>query len=266
MNNSQFEPLSAGQIIDRTFRIYKSNFIRFITIVSIIYVPMTLLVLSLIFLFQNMAPTADKAEAVMVAGGITGFIMAIFFLLGYMLSQGALIRSVSEYYLGNDITVSEAYRQVLPKLLTLVGAGILIGLATMAGFVLLIVPGIIFMFWFSLATPAIIVENQGAVAGMKRSKKLVSGNVGKIFLVMFLAGIISAVISSIFSFSSGFLGGLLFSDNVTLVLFTNQLLETVGRIVVAPIGAIAGILLYYDLRIRKEGFDLEMLAGSLTAQ
>ena len=48
-----------------------------------------------------------------------------------------------------------------------------------------------------------------------------------------------------------------------LMTFANQLASVVGQILVAPIGATAYILLYYDLRIRKEGFDLQMLASSI---
>jgi hypothetical protein len=40
---------------------------------------------------------------------------------------------------------------------------------------------------------------------------------------------------------------------------------TLGQILAIPISTAASILLYYDLRIRKEGFDLQMLAQSMTA-
>ena len=41
------------------------------------------------------------------------------------------------------------------------------------------------------------------------------------------------------------------------------LFEIAGTILATPISAVAFILLYYDLRIRKEGFDLEMLSQTL---
>jgi hypothetical protein len=42
-------------------------------------------------------------------------------------------------------------------------------------------------------------------------------------------------------------------------------IQQVLNLLVAPFSSIAWILLYYDLRIRKEGFDLEVLAKSMSA-
>jgi hypothetical protein len=55
----------------------------------------------------------------------------------------------------------------------LLGAGVLTGLAVLGGFILLIVPGIIFGVWFSLAAYAVVAEDLGVIAAMKRSRQLV---------------------------------------------------------------------------------------------
>ena len=59
------------------------------------------------------------------------------------------------------------------------------------------------------------------------------------------------------------MSNILFSNNIMIMTFVNQLFSLAGQILIVPIGAIAYILLYYDLRIRKEGFDLQMLANSI---
>ncbi|NIP28470.1 MAG: hypothetical protein GWN55_17010 [Phycisphaerae bacterium] len=299
MEVQQFEPMSIGGILDRTFRLYKNNFVRFITIVAIVQVPITLLMLVSTSLMEiglsdqpalgfgelrneetlNMEETMDTEEesvydgagwedpnpAAIILGGIIMLVGAILALLGNMLCQGALTKSVSEFYLGNEITVGQAYKFVLPKLLTLIGAGLLVSLIVWLGFIMCIVPGIIFGLWFALTTPSIIVENLRATKGMSRSKALASGNLGKIFSVGFLVILITWAINMPFGWAGIIFSKLLFVNNYLLASSINQLFSLVGQILATPIGAAAFILLYYDLRIRKEGFDLQMLAQAMSS-
>jgi hypothetical protein len=296
MQAHDFEPMSIGRILDRTFKIYKDNFIRFVTIVAIIQVPITLLtIVSMSFLqrgvfgrseagyerseidtrqirnmnavedrtrFDDISDDEDNYWAVFI-GGVGIFITGVLSMLGRCLCRGALIKSVSELYLGNEISVGQAYRFVWPKFLTLIFAGILVVLMIYLGLLLLVVPGILFGLWFALTTPAIVVENLKATEGMSRSKALASGNLGKIFSVAFLTMVIAWVVVLPFQYIGIFLSRLLFLDNIVLMNFVNQLAALVGQILVSPIMAITYILLYYDLRIRKEGFDLVMLANSI---
>jgi hypothetical protein len=104
---------------------------------------------------------------------------------------------------------------------------------------------------------------RGATKGMSRSKALASGNLGKIFSVGFLVMVIAWVVGVAFTYPVSLLGPILLSDNLMLTMFVSQLFSIAAQILVVPIGATAYILLYYDLRIRKEGFDLQMLAESV---
>jgi hypothetical protein len=306
MAATNFEPMSIGQVLDGTFRIYKSNFVRFIAIVAIIHVPIGLIQIvsqSLILSgamsgTQEATPMVAPSDAAgiegfqesaggelpaygesdpygngssgmnigLVIGGVVGAIIAgLAFIFGTILCQAALTKSISEHYLGNDISVGEAYKSVTPKIWTLMGAGILVSLSVFGGMLLLIVPGIIFSLWFALTTPAIIAENTKAKEGMKRSRELARGNLGKIFSVLFLTSIISGIIGMIISVPVSLLSGVVQATQGMGVLSTvvSQIGSMSGNIIAAPIGAAAAILLYYDLRIRKEGFDLEMLANEI---
>lgn len=300
MQAYDFEPMSIGGILDRTFKIYRDNFIRFVTIVAIIQVPIALIMIVSLSVLQRGVPVQNRRASdqsvretrqnpenfnfgrrrtstnnagqdennpfVFFVGSFGMMISGILGMLAHILCRGALTKSVSESYLGAEITVAQAYSFVLPKFLTLIGAGILVVLIVYMGLILLIVPGIIFALWFALTTPAIVVENLKAIKGLSRSKDLASGNLGKIFSVGFLVIAISWVIGIPFSVVGGFLGRILFSNNMMLMTFVNQLISIIGQVLIVPIGAIAYILLYYDLRIRKEGFDLIMLANSISSE
>jgi hypothetical protein len=257
-----FQPMSVGQIFDRTFSLYRQNLVRFITIVSVVTVPVWLVQFGGAYVLRRGFGAA--------AGGALGvalIALSLFAVLVGMLAQNlsnaALLRSVSESYLGHEVTVGEAYRMVLPRLVTIVVAGILVGIVVMFGMILLIVPGIIFALWFSLTTPAIVLEDLGATAGMGRSRRLVSGNLGKVFGVGFIAVIIALIIGYLFGFLGSFVASRLGDVNDPGYLLVSQLFSLAGQIASTPISATATILLYYDLRIRKEGFDLEMLTQRL---
>ena len=101
---------------------------------------------------------------------------------------------------------------------------------------------------------------------MKRSKALVSGNLGKVFLVLLVVLLITWIANWLFGRIGGLIGGQVAESNLSAALLINQVFSLVGQVLVMPISAGAMILLYYDLRIRKEGFDLEMLARSLGSE
>ncbi|MHC4744366.1 MAG: YciC family protein [Planctomycetota bacterium] len=296
MQAETFEPMSVGQILDRVFRIYRRNFVRFIVIVAVIQVPVNLLVMVSEYAVSSGAnaqqpysePPTVQALGDMTSnrdvsgsqpryyeneqpqfpiltfvGVILGVTLAV---LGNALCQGALTKSVSESYLNNVIGVGEAYRYVWPRLMRLILAGFLVSLVVGIGFLLLVVPGIIFALWFSLTVPTIIVEDLGITEAMGRSKRLVAGNLGKVMVVGFLVLLIATVINMAFGFFGGAIVGPLARQSYALAFFVTNLLNVAAAIIAAPIGAAAYILLYYDLRIRKEGFDLEMLAESLGAE
>jgi hypothetical protein len=283
----QLEAMSVGRIFDRAFLIYRNNFLCFITIAAIIYVPLTLVSIASTSWIRTRAaarqqtfagqttperdslPTArphDTSAETTSSFGLLG--EALTLLLenaAVMLCAAALIQGGSERYRGDEITVGQAYQFILPKSWTLIGAAVLVGLMTTLGFILFVVPGVILGLWFFLTTSAIVVEGHSATDGMARSKALVAGNLGKVFGVGLLSLLIVNVISLSVGYFAIFVGKTVSPDSATLNLVMRYLASTLSHILVMPISAAAAILLYYDLRIRKEGFDLQMLAQSMTS-
>lgn len=271
MTGPQFEPMGVGQILDRAFLLYRRRFVRFIAIVAIIQVPVGLLSIAASQLFFR-GTGAHRLESggpvrtdvlLMMVGMIALGLAVLVSLFAQSLCNAALVKSVSETYLGGDVTVAGAYRFVLPKFGWLILAGLLVGLMVGAGLMMCVVPGIIFWVWYAVTTPAIVVENCNTVDGMSRSKALVAGNWGKVFLVSLVVFLIGLVLGWTFQYAGWLAGLLVFREKSPEALMLNQLGQLVGQTLAMPIGASASILLYYDLRIRKEGFDLEMLAKSL---
>jgi hypothetical protein len=122
---------------------------------------------------------------------------------------------------------------------------------------------------FLLATQAIVLEGKEAVDGLRRSWQLVSGSFWRVLGVVVLMGLIVFVISFIFGLPASILNAILavrqaspFALTSTQVL--SNLLVEIGTILVMPLQLAVFTLLYYDLRVRKEGYDLQLMAQQLT--
>ena len=254
---TRFEPMTTGRLLDRCFRIYFQNFPLMVGISAFAYLPL------LAFQSVNLLVVSGAIlGSLAVVGSVMAF--AINILVVAPLAIAATTKAVSDRYLGNEVTVGAALKgawgHVVPLLLT----QFVVGLIVMAGFILLIVPGILWGLSYALVAPVAILETSDRTAIRKRSWALVEGNRGKVFGVLLVLGLLQ-----------GFFGGLLGASSAGALILTGiDLLSTTGAvvqlavsgivsIVVYPLAAIAITLLYYDLRIRKEGFDLEMLSQAI---
>ncbi|MFN2450877.1 MAG: hypothetical protein ABR541_00830, partial [Candidatus Dormibacteria bacterium] len=114
--------------------------------------------------------------------------------------------------------------------------------------------------WFALTPQIVMLEGRRALPALGRSRQLVSGSFRRVLGYLMLLGILSTIISGILIALVGVAGGLVGPDNQQLF---SDVVAAVVAIFVAPITYITLTLLYYDLRIRREAFDVEMLASAL---
>jgi hypothetical protein len=217
----------AGEIIGEAWGLYKTHWRHLLPIAAAFYLVIALATLLLTLLF-----------------GILGAVVAGFgSIVGYFWLAGALTEAVSDIRDGRaDLSVQDTFARVWPRVWTLLGAGILAGLGIAHGLVLLIVPGLVLLTWWSLISPAIVLEGKGVMEAFGRSRELVSGYGWSVFTVVILTVLISFAVGIAVSIAlawlpdagSSFLGGLI---NGTLT---------------APFVALAWTLMYFRLRDLKE--------------
>lgn len=253
-NVPRFEPMTTGSLLDQTFRLYGGNFALIVGIVALSHVP--IYVLHVLILWPQLAGVPEGAMVWMALGN--ALVSLLWALVAYPLAQGAATYAISERYLGNPVTILEGYRKAWSRFGTLLNTQISVGLRVLLGFLLLIIPGIIFMLAYAVAIPIVMVEGHKTRESMRRSWELSKGNRRKVFGVIFLLVILSwawaagSVLVSNLAFGESRIGALV-----------EVALQDGGNLLVTPLGVIAAILLYYDFRIRKEGFDLERLGQEL---
>ena len=144
-------------------------------------------------------------------------------------------------------------------------AGLIGALAVLGAFVLLIPVVLFFFVRFILTTQAIVLEQRGPLSGLGRSWRLISSNFWRAFLVFVLVIVLSVLISAVpaymlvfmLSLAGGGAGGAAAAlRNQAIAGFVSQ----VGLIISYPLLFSIYTLLYYDLRVRKEGYDIELMA------
>ena len=121
---------------------------------------------------------------------------------------------------------------------------------------------------FSVASPAMVLENLGVFAGIGRSWSLTRGNFWRLFGINILTAIITSMVAGIFVGIADALGAIFIvvgssspedviaSLNTTYILI--MVMSTIAQLLILPFTSSVNALLYIDLRMRKEGLDVEL--------
>ncbi|HET7229067.1 MAG TPA: hypothetical protein VFJ16_03660 [Longimicrobium sp.] len=175
------------------------------------------------------------------------------FLLNYVTAAAVVI--VSNVYLGRASDPNEVYRRVFSRFWPIFGAAMLQILAIGAGMLLCVVPGIYLAVALFAMPVVVMLENAGPVDAFDRSQKLAGEHWGRIAGSMLLASLLVGI--------AQFGTGLLFSLARPLSPWMADMAGNVVTVLLAPFPAVVATLMYYDLRIRKEGFDIQALMEAM---
>jgi hypothetical protein len=272
------------ELLDELFRLYRRHFALIIGVALLVALPglvwqlltgsYKLTAASYANLFSTPAgggpPTFSGQQFSSLSGtyalaGLGGLILLPF-------SVGAVYRAVTDVALGRPATVAVVLRETLNRYFPLLG---LIGLvfvffivwiiALVIGGRLLVLPGIavfcagvyLGVRW-TLAVAAMMAEDLGPIRGLRRSWNLVRGQWWRTFGILLLVIIMQSVIGYALGFLFGLIAVAVTSGDVQLAVVAVG--STILGALVSPITTIAVVLLYFDLRVRKEGLDLDQLA------
>lgn len=252
-----------GEILSTAFEIYKANAASLLMIVAIVVVPLTF-----ISAFIGGVVFAPETETVTIFGESVETVSArtagaafLVFIVGIVIAvvisavlQAAIMRGAALGSIGDPVDVDASYKWGFARFGSVILISILVGLAVLGGLILLIIPGLIFAVMFSVSIPALVVENRRGTDAMSRSWNLVKGQFWHAVGVIVVAGIIAAVVSGIIGAIGGALG-----DNW----FLSWVFQAIAQIITAPFSAIVSVLLYLDLRARKEALTADALRAEL---
>lgn len=254
-------PLSTGELLDRTFFLYRKHFMLFVGIVALPNLASLALQLAGVV-------TRDPAGAGAVAARVGWMLLTMLvYVLALAASTSATVVAVSQVHLERPTSVSGAYSTIKSRIPHLLLIMVAVWMGVAVGFLLLIVPAIIFLLMWSLTIPVAVIENKGLRQATSRSAFLTKGNRGRIFIVYFLFTILTYIVTLLWETPLLMMVGLRPGTNPASIMGTVQVVAAIGSFVtnclVGPLLTIALSLIYYDERVRKEAFDLEVMMASL---
>ena len=237
-------PRDLGELVSETFRALGASRWAFFSIALFAQIPTLAITIAW--------PTLDGGSNPVALALIVFFAVAAL-VLG-IIAGGAMFYAVIRQYLGLSISVTACYAWSAARFWSLLVAGILFPLVVILLFFTVI--GIPIAFYLMASwhfyIQIILLEKQGPVQALDSSRRLVRGTWWSIFGI----GIVFIILEIIIVIAISIPVGLLSFGNSTV----GNIASFIGAIVVMPIGLIATALVYFDLRVRKEGFTLEALA------
>ncbi len=252
MTGPSLRPLSTGEILDVAFSLYRRHFV---TLALVALISQAVGILFSIYLEAAGGMLANPGLA-MVSLMVSSVCAAI--------GMGASTKVIADSYLGRSSTVGAAIGWVVPSIGRLIVLMVVVSLLVGIGFILLIVPGAILGTGLAVSACALVVEGLGATDAMNRSWSLTKGYRWKVFATMAVALCLIYLISLAAVFVGGFVALALGGDVVTSLVVVAAV-SAAFSVLVYPYVYSAVTVLYYDLRVRKEGFDLELRASQLGA-
>ncbi|MCP4261759.1 MAG: hypothetical protein GY774_30295 [Planctomycetes bacterium] len=222
---------SVGEILQASIRIYFKNF-GSVFLVSLLMFP--------VFCLSGFPETAIIGILLNVI--VNSFVVA------------TLTVVISEVCLGHKPSPARAYKRVFGAMvLKVFVTGLLFGLAVYGGLLLLIIPGVFISLWFILCQVVVVLEGKWGRAALKRSKQLGKGFYLRILVVLIIMFGLMILPGFVIGFCLAFMAG------TPLFVVLTAFLQTL----VMPFSLIPLVLMYYDLRVRKESYDTAALAEDL---
>jgi hypothetical protein len=269
----ELRPLTLGELLDRTFFLYRRHFLLFVGVSALPYSLFFIAKLAVVLL-PALAGHASSAHsrssgivAMAVGGGLVGLITVLVGCIAFLYAVGAAVHAVAEIYAGRTTSIRDSLGSVRGKSGTIFGVMFLTGLLLIAGLIAFIVPFFYIMCRLSVAIPAAVLENLGPAEAIRRSFALTRNFAGRAFMIYLLYFAIAFGVIAVFQFPFAMLMVLSAKQPHLVMIWTivMQLGNFIASSVVSPVSMIGFAVFYYDLRVRKEAFDLQIMMQAIGA-
>jgi len=257
-------PRSVGEVVDTAIGLYRRNWKLLAGTAAVVVVPVQLLSAFLnrnyfsqvsdMFrsLQKGLTPPSTPSTGVGSLGGLLS-VLALPFL------TVALATAAAGCYIGNPITAGQAWRRTMRRFLAVLGLGLLRVLIIGVGLFLFVVPGIFLYIRLLVAPVALVVEGARPVSALERSWRLTGGHWWRMCGVEVLKGVVAWFGYALIETPAVLLGFLTGRAGWLFVGIGGSLLQ----VFVFPFLVAVTVVAYFDLRIRREAFDLAVTAQRL---
>jgi hypothetical protein len=219
--------MEPGDIIRRSWEVYRAHPRHLITIAAIVFVPL-----------------GGIAAALALAGWPGVVAINVLSLGATFLVQGALVKAVEDVRDGRvDLSIAETFGHAGAQLLPLAAAGMLAAIGIFIGLLLLVVPGLVLLTWWLVVPAVIVLEHRPVMESFRRSRELVRGRAWPVFGVVVLTVVILIALG---------LAIAIVTAPIDSDLWRGFLGEAIADSLAAPFLAVAWTLTYFRLREIEE--------------
>jgi hypothetical protein len=262
MTQLDLRPLTMGEILDRTFTLYRRHFLLFIGITVVPQIFLLALQLARLWFFGGLGTSGSSlASSFAATATLVSLVLALIGYIATLFSQAASFLAVSDLYLSRPVSIADCLRRAWGELATVFGVGLLNALYIIIGFVALVVPGIYIACRLCVGVPAALIEQRGPHDSIRRSWNLTKDHAGRAFVLFLLYFAIVIAAALLIGMPFG-IATVVYRNNPDVLrtwAALNNVANAIVNTLVIPILLIATSVFYFDLRVRKEAFDLQFL-------
>jgi hypothetical protein len=254
-----------ADILGEAFQLYRAHAKPLLLTCALLFVPAAIInsMARAAILGPTLAIAASADPAAALAGslsvymlGLLGTLVTAFFLYGIIvpLTNGALTIAAADRILGGHAEWREVWMLLFRRLGKLLSAVIPAAIVITLGCLFFVIPGLVLALFFTFVSPVVLIEGLGGRAALERSTTLVRSDWLRVALLLMTFAIVRFVaqlVANIFVAPSAIFVGSLLSDLFTMVML--------------PIPVLGTVLLYFDIRRKRDNFTNDNLRADLDA-
>lgn len=227
-------PFRVGAALSRAFQVFGAGFVKFVALSVLPLAPLLVL---------DLAARGSQSQGIHLLSNILQLILS-------SLAGAVCLFGAYQIMRGQTFAVGRSLSVGLRRLGPVIGVAFLTGLMTAFAFVALIVPGIMVACALYVAMPACVIEGLGPRGSLRRSRELTRGNRWGIFGLWLLVLLATVVFAGALAVIGQLIGGFAVAAIFTFI----------AEVVVQALGAVIAAVVYHDLRVAKEGVDIDQIA------
>jgi len=262
---SELRPRGIGEILDSAVALYRARFTRLARVAVFVVVPVQVLSALVLLSAQpdrftlnvtgTVSPQYDSSSfAVQLAAVV---VVAVVGVLSTALIVAVCTRIVADAYIERGSETLDAVRAVRPRVLGIIGTSLIVLVSEGIGFLFCFVGALVPLTFFAVALPVLILEGVGVSAAIGRSVTLAKAHVMHVLGLVVTAQLLAAIVNG--ALSEGVSLVLRTGGSTVAVVIGQGIANTISAVLTTPFIATATVVLYFDLRIRDEAFDIQLM-------
>jgi hypothetical protein len=258
-------PRGIGEILDSAVALYRARFKKLVLVAATIVVPVQ--VFSAIVMLSaepkgftlsvtgTVSPRYDASSFALRAAATV--VVLVIGILSTALIVAVCTRIVADAYIDRSSQTRDAVHDVRPRVFAIIGTSFVVLITEAIGFVFCFVGAFVPLTLFAVAIPVLILEGVGVSAALGRSVTLTKAHAMHVLGLVLTAQLLAAVLNGGLAVVAHLL--LRSSGGTVAAVIAQSIATAIASVLTTPFAATAIVVLYFDLRIRDEAYDVQLL-------